>query len=442
MLCNSLLLDSGRTLGRGAILARVAQRVSAGDEVPARLAIGERIASSVERHSLLAAVAVWAVWLAAVLGVVIGGVEAGAIADPHHNWPHFGGPLWPFFTWDFGWYRAVAMFGYPHGHGGPFYAFFPLWPLVLRASGSIPDWVAAFAAVVAASGAAFLGVAFSTPSGQGRRAALALACWPGSFMLLLAYPDVVALAAAVWAAALVLRGRPYLAASLAAVAAVARPTGVLIAIPLFFVARGAAARAAAAGAPLAAAAAVEIYFWQRSGDPRAFYHAQQLPIWRRNGPSRLSKWPGHVAHAFDVHAALLIAAALVALVVVVLVARWASRWYAATLAYAFVVGALLLGAQTPQTRIESAVLAIAVPVIGLLWWLGPRYRPWALFATAVITVSFLSGTVTSFARQALFAFPVYWAVADGPRALRHPLVAVGAVAANIAFALTLAKYAP
>ena len=51
-------------------------------------------------------------------------------------------------------------------------------------------------------------------------------------------------------------------------------------------------------------------------------------------------------------------------------------------------------------------------------------------------------TVTSFARQALFAFPVYWAVADGPRPLRHPLVAVAAAAANIAFALSLAKYAP
>jgi len=52
------------------------------------------------------------------------------------------------------------------------------------------------------------------------------------------------------------------------------------------------------------------------------------------------------------------------------------------------------------------------------------------------------GTVTSFARQALFAFPLYWAVADGPRPLRHPLVAAVAVAANVAFALTLAKYAP
>jgi hypothetical protein len=202
------------------------------------------------------------------------------------------------------------------------------------------------------------------------------------------------------------------------------------------------ARIVAAGAPIAAAAAAQIYFWQRSGDPRAFLHAQELPVWQRNGPSRLSKWPGHVAHAFNMHALLLAVGAVVAVAAIVLLARRFGRWYAATAAYAFVVGALLLGAQTPQTRIQSAIVAVVVPVVGLLWWLGPRYRPWALFASTVVAVSFFSGTVTSFARQALFAFPVYWAVADGPRPLRHPLVATAAVAANVAFALTLAKYAP
>jgi hypothetical protein len=420
----------------------VAQRVPAVGGVPERLAIRDRFLNVLERRTALAAAAVWAVWLAAVFGVVIGGVESGAIADPLHKWPHFGGPLWPLFTWDFGWYRGVAVNGYPHGHGGPFYAFFPLWPLVLRASGSIPDWAAAFAVAVVASGLAFLGVAASSPSGRGRRAALALACWPGSFMLVLGYPDVVALAAAAWAAALVLRGRPYLAGAVGAIAGFARPTGFLIAIPLFLVARGTAARLVAAGAPIAAAVVVHSYFWARSGDPRAFLHAEDLPIWQRSGPTRLSKWPGHIAHAFSVHATLLVVGGLVALAVVALVARRFGRWYAAAVAYACVAAALLLGAQSPQSRIQSAVLAAVVPVLGLLWWLGTRYRPWALFATAVVGVAFFSGSVTSFARQALFAFPVYWAVADGPPQVRHPLVALTAIAANVALALTLAKYAP
>jgi hypothetical protein len=312
----------------------------------------------------------------------------------------------------------------------------------LRASGSIPDWAAAFAVAVVASALAFVGVAASSPAGRGRRAALALACWPGSFMLMLGYPDVVALAAAAWAAALVLRGRPYLAGAVGAVAAFARPTGILIAIPLFLVARGTMARLVAAGAPIAAAVAVHAYFWARSGDPRAFLHAEDLPIWQRSGPTRLSKWPGHVAHAFSVHAGLLVVGGLVALAVIALVARRFGRWYAAAAAYACVAAALLLGAQSTQSRIQSAVLAAVVPVVGLLWWLGRPYRPWALFATSVIAAAFFSGTVTSFARQALFAFPVYWAVADGPRQLRSPLVAVAAVGANVAFALTLTKYAP
>ena len=420
----------------------MAQRVPAVGEVPARQDFRGRVATTVAGHAFLAVGAVWVVWLAAVFGVVIGGVEAGAITDPLHSWAHYAGSLWPLFTWDYGWYHAVAVSGYPDGQGGAFYAFFPLWPLILRASGSIPDWAAALGVVIAASGLAFLGVAAASPSGQRRQAAVALACWPGSFMLLLAYPDVLALAAAAWAAALVLRGRPYLAGAIGAVAALARPTGFLIAIPLLLVAQGPRARAVAAGGPIAAAVAVQIYFWQRSGDFLAFFHAQELPIWHRNGPSRFSKWPGHVAHAFSVHAWLLIGGALAGGVLVAIVARRFGRWYAGAFGYALVAAALLLGAQSTQARIESVVLAIAVPILGVLWWLGPRYRPWALFATAVVGVSFFSGTVTSFARQALFAFPLYWAVADGPRPLRRPLVAAVAVAANVAFALTLAKYPP
>ena len=61
--------------------------------VPARLAIRDRFLSRLDRHAALAAGAIWAVWLGAVLAVVILGVEVGAISDPHHNWPHFGGPL-------------------------------------------------------------------------------------------------------------------------------------------------------------------------------------------------------------------------------------------------------------------------------------------------------------------------------------------------------------
>ena len=143
---------------------------------------------------------------------------------------------------------------------------------------------------------------------------------------------------------------------------------------MFLVARGAAARLVAGGAPIAAAVVVHSYFWARSGDPRAFVHAEDLPIWQRSGPTRLSKWPGHVAHAFSVHATLLVVGGLVAVAVVALVARRFGRWYAAAVAYACIVAALLLGAQTTQSRIQSAVLGAVVPVVGLLVW-GFDSRP-------------------------------------------------------------------
>jgi hypothetical protein len=387
--------------------------------------------------------AVWAVWVLAVLGVVVGGVASGAITDPHASWVHYGGRLWPLFIWDYGWYHGIASTGYPPHLTGPQYAFFPLWPEVLRASGSVPDWIAALAVATVASGLAFLGVAAASPSRRRLQAAIALACWPGSFLLLLGYPDVIALAAAAWAAALAVRGRPWAAGLLAALAAVARPTGFLIAIPLLFVTRSSLpGRLFAVLAPLAGAAAVSGYFWARSDDEFAFVHAQSLPIWARNGPGRLTKWPGHVWHAVGDHRLLVAVAVVLGAAVVVLVARRFGLIPAAVLAYLGVSGLLLLGAQTPQTRIQSAILALAVLMLVVLVRLGPLYWPWAAFVAAILGISVFSGSVTSFGRQALFAFPLYWAVADGPRPLRHPLLAVAAIAANVAFALTLAKYAP
>jgi hypothetical protein len=142
------------------------------------------------------------------------------------------------------------------------------------------------------------------------------------------------------------------------------------------------------------------------------------------------------------HTGLIVVGAIVAVVVIALLARLVGRPYALAAAYVFLVLGLLLGAQSPVTRIQSAVAAVAFPVLVLLWMRGRAYVPWALFATAVLATSFLSGSVTSFSREALFAFPLFWAVADGPRLVRHPLVAIAAIAANVAYALTLTKYTP
>ena len=153
----------------------------------------------------------------------------------------------------------------------------------------------------AASLAAFFGVSNGLPRSP-LRSALALACWPGSFALALAYPDALALAAAAWAAAFALRGKPLAAGALGAVAALARPNGVLIALPLAWLARGKGPRGwLGAALPVAAAAGVEAYFWARSDRATAFFDAQKL--WGRDGPRNLGHWADHVGGVLQRHGA-------------------------------------------------------------------------------------------------------------------------------------------
>lgn len=385
----------------------------------------------------LAVTAIWAVWAGAVVATVAIGMAAGAFnraaAVP-------GTPLFPFFSWDYGWYEGVAFHGYP-ALASRVYAFFPLWPWLLRASGSVPDWQVAGALTVAASGLSFLGVAAGDPARRPRQAALALACWPGSFALLLAYPDGLALAAAAWAAALFLRERPLAAAPLGAAAALLRPNGVLIALPLALLSRGRGADyKLAAAAPVAAAAAVEVFFWQRSGDVGAFFHAQRL--WGRRGPSGIGHWAGHVWGLFEAHTAPVALAVVVGCAVVVLAWRRFGLLPTIVVAYACAVPVLLAATQSLQGFTDTARCALILPLLAVLWRLGPRYHPWALYAAAVVAVLLGSGLMQSFGRQSLFAFPIFWAIADGPRWLRSPPVLALGFGANLALALLLTHFAP
>ena len=392
--------------------------------------LGRRDASSVAL--------VWLVWLGAVLATLGIGLAAGA----YHwrlGWREHQG-LWPLFAWDFNWYDRIARDGYPGGHGGREYAFFPLWPLVLRWAGTHWDVIVGAGLAWAASAAAFFGVSEGLPQAR-LRSALALACWPGSFALAIAYPDALALAAAAWAAALALRGRPLEAGVLGAVAALARPNGVLIALPLAWLARGRGPRAwLGAALPVAAAAGVEAYFWARSDDADSFFDAQRL--WGRKGPSGLGKWADHLGGVLERHGVLIGVLAVCAAAVLVLAWRRFGLWATAIGAYACAVPLLLAATKSLQGLVDSARAALALPLLVLLWRLGPRYRPWAAFATVVAALLLLSGTIQSFGRQSLFAFPIFWAIADGPRVLRAPPLAVLGFAANVGLVLLLTRFAP
>jgi hypothetical protein len=48
----------------------------------------------------------------------------------------------------------------------------------------------------------------------------------------------------------------------------------------------------------------------------------------------------------------------------------------------------------------------------------------------------------SFGRQSLFAFPIFWAIADGPRWLRSAPLALAGFAGNVVLVLLLTRFAP
>jgi hypothetical protein len=389
------------------------------------------------RQTLLVG-AVWLAWLGAVLATVGIGLAAGAYTW-RLGWMEHDG-LWPLFAWDFNWYDVIARNGYPTAHGGREYAFFPLWSLLLHWAGTHWDVVVGGGLAWAGSAAAFFGVSEGLPPVR-LRSALALACWPGSFALALAYPDALALAGGAWAAAFAFRGRFLGAGVLGAIAAFARPNGVLIALPLAWLARGRGPRAwLGAALPVAAAAGVEGYFWARSDDLTAFFDAQRL--WGRKGPSGLGKWADHLGGVLERHGLLIGLLAAAAVVVLVAAYRRFGAWPTVIGAYVCAVPLLLAATKSLQGFTDSVRAALVLPLLVILWRLGPRYRPWAAFATAVTVLLLLSGTIQSFGRQSLFAFPIFWAIADGPRWLRWPPLAVLGFAANIGLVLLLTHFAP
>ena len=384
-----------------------------------------------------AVLAIWAAWAGAVVATVAIGIAAGAY-DRSKGAP--GASLFPFFSWDFGWYEAIAS----HGYGSVVsqrYAFFPLWPWLIRASGSIPDWQWAGAIALLASGLAFLGVAAGSPAKRPRQAAVALACWPGSFALLLAYPDGLALACAAWAGALVLRrqsarGRPARRGGgdaapdrprdrAPARASGQRPWSVLLARR-----RGAGRRRGGRGGRLLDAER------RRGGVLRRPEALGPLgPHGDRHvGEARL----GEGLAARRARVLLLI----VAVAIVVLAYRRLGLLPTVAVAYVCAVPVLLAATTSLATFVDSVRCALILPLLVVLWRLGPAYRPWAAYATLVVATLLGSGLMHSFGRQSLYAFPIFWALGEGPAWLRRPPLAAAGFVANLGIALLLTRFAP
>ncbi len=269
-------------------------------------------------------------------------------------------------SWDAVHYLRLAGAGYPANPTDPQAGYFPLFPLLLHLAGSSAAAGLAVALVLGLAGLTVLTGLTQAVFGAAvaRRTAWVAAWWPLGFIWTAVYTEglFLALAAgALWAA---WRGRPWLAALLAALAGSLRLTGAGLILPLLVLLRGRARLAALA--PMLGILAFGAYLWEHTGRPSAFLDAQV------SGRPHV-----HPFHPFDV----------------LLNPQQGGQWELATGLFFVVLVAVLVWVLAHEPTWRTPSLAT---VAGLL---GP-----AVFA----------GTLFSFGRYAMVCFPLYWALQKAP----------------------------
>lgn len=336
----------------------------------------------------------WKVVTAAYLGVATVLTVIVGLAHPHRMFPDshptLVGPSWldGWFHYDAGWYVLIATEGYDYVPGQQSsIAFFPVYPLTVRALGAVLGDVQVAGTVVAA----LAGLATVLLFGRWvwdripRRAAVL------AVTLLLIYPYAMFLYGAIYAdslfllctigAFLLLDRRWFVAAGLVgALATAGRPVGVAVLVGLVvrtleILAEDRRATAGVAGSVVEGAGAPQrvgwrelvgavrdvrprqlgvllsglglaawaFYLWRAFGDPLAFVHVESAPGWDQGvGPQTWFKF-GYVELIQDGHyrtAALLTLQALVCVCAVLLLPRVWRLFGWGYLAYAAVVLAI------------------------------------------------------------------------------------------------------
>ena len=312
--------------------------------------------------------ALGAAWLLGVLAVLagphVGPVESALLP----------GRLAPLANWDGGWYLGIARDGYSNARS---FAYFPMFPLVLRGLLRLPVSVRLAACLV--NGLFFaLATACLRRLHPGRdHAILLFAFLPFSFYFGAVYTEALFVFLAAAALLAVREDKGVAAAGLGALAALTRVTG--IAAALFALAALAARRSRtavlAALGPPAGLALWMVWLDRKTGDPLRFFHVQTS----FGRPSSFQP-------------------------------------------------ALLLDRLIESVRRGSALglwevgflLAVLVGAAGLL-----RCRRWAegLFSAAVVLMPLVTNSTTSLNRYALSAFPalIFLGERVPPRALPFAL---------------------
>ncbi len=207
--------------------------------------------------------------------------------------------------WDGWWYVHLAEDGYSQSlrpqltpatnlhHYFSDWAFFPAYPLAIRAVHAVAGIPYLAAAVVLSSLFGLLAVRAMYALGEAhagapaaRATASLVAAWPGAAIFLQAYSEGLFLAAAAGALLMLHRRRWVLAGLLGAVASATRPTGLAVVAAAAAVAAVRLVRARELRpllAPALAAGGIGAflgYGWLRTGDPLVWRHAENL--WRQH----------------------------------------------------------------------------------------------------------------------------------------------------------------
>ena len=330
--------------------------------------------------------------------------------------------------WDTTWYLDVARNGYDSdlGQVGEVFtnlAFFPLMPGLMALFLAIG--INPFLGALVVSNLAFLGalgaVHSLTASRMGEaaadRATWVLALAPPALYCSLAYTEAIAVACAVAAGLCAVRGRFALAGLIAAVAALTRPTGILVALLVGLLALYPPGdlrlrlRRAAVGVLPSVLAVAAFLAWMAVERGSAFLPLEAQRAWDRGqlGIGLITAAPNEIGAGWRLVAE----------------GRFTAAWHA--------------------TARDLAFLIAYVWLLVRLWRSeGGLRSPWVVYSLAVLAVPLSSGTITSMARFGLMAFPLAWAMGDwlAEDRRRVPWAAAAAVVLTLLMVAQLTMRSP
>ena len=353
--------------------------------------------------------------------------QGETVAVPGYTPPHMtglGGVVAG--TWlraDALWYLKIAVQGYGPGVDHRTFAFLPAFPLLTRLVRPLIGGNELVAGLLVANVACALGLVWLyrvvqelLGDGPARAAVVALAVFPTAFFLVAPYGEPVLLAAGAAALLAHLKGRPVLAGVAGVVAALARPFGALIALPLaaLAIARpGPARRWLSPLGPLVGGVGWATFVALKVHDPLGALRVQS--VWQRT-----------------------------------LHAPWATLWSGAQTWLTFRGSAYgpyflgdLLAALFGIALVVAAYLALrhergrgrggARPLVA---WGFAAYGALALLAP--LSTPFLPRPLMSVPRFVLALFPVFAGAALVPRQARIPLAALSAAGLAVTTAVFVA----